>query len=246
MNETIDPVKLNLISYIGLIKVYKKSLLTEVKREMLYDVKLCKSDKGNFLLRHRTGPYMIIPSSDILTISEISKEEFFDNVIAIVDVEIRPDRDNITSVNDFNLRLSKIPKVPFSDIDKLFYSFRRALTKKIHVDRLRTQRQISYLQKSPNLIELDEIISGIDNISGSIGGLSVDLMKHEYQTWKLKKNQNIPKTGTFIFNDPTNNFEYNIFKFKKFRQVLNDPQIPSSPISRIRSLLNNYNVDLGN
>ncbi len=244
MKENIDPVKINLIRYIGLIKVYKKSLPTDVKRDILYDVKLSKSNNGNFILTHRTGSYEIIPRNNILTINKISEEEVFVNVIAIVDLEIRSDRDNMTSIIDFNLRLSKIPKIPFSDSDKLFYSFRSALTKKIHVDRLRIQRQVSYWQKSPNIIELDEVIIGIDGLSGNIGALSVDLVRVNSQTWKLKKNQNIPKTGTFIFNDPTNNYGYNIFKFKKFRQVLNEPQIPSSPIGKIRSLLTNYNGDL--
>ncbi|MCE7733602.1 MAG: AAA family ATPase [Candidatus Heimdallarchaeota archaeon] len=241
MRNNTDLVKINLIKYIGLLKVHKKSLPNHINNVILFDVKIVKSGRGRFLLKHTTGSYELEPLNDILTINEIADEGFLDNIISITDLEIRSDHGKTTSVNEFNLRLSKIPKVPFSDSEKLFYSFRSALTRKIHVNKLRIQRQVPYQQNSPNNIELDEVIIGINTLSGNIGAHSVDLVKVDDQIWKLKKNQNIPKTGILTFIDPANNYEYDIFKYKKFRQVLNDPQIPSSPLGRIRSLLSDYN-----
>lgn len=248
MVETItnDRVRINLISYIGLLKVYYKSKPDYVNIEHLYDVKLIKSRSDKYFLQHPSSTYKLISHNGLLKINQTTMEVHFDNIIGIVDLEIKTNIDDLTSIDDFNNILSKLPKIPFSGIDRIFYSFRSALTKKINTDRLRTRRQLTYSRISSNTIKLDEVIENAEHLSGTIGSISIDLKKAGDYTWELVRNQNIPVKGTITFTDPTNNYEYNIFKHLKFRRVLNDPQIPSSPLGRIRSFLTEYDRKLIN
>ena len=158
--------------------------------------------------------------------------------LGYVDVSFSNNSSNLTTNDEFQKIIDRIPNAKNTYYQRLYHSFRSALTRKIKTDKDRISSDIPF-QKIDDTTLLLTYSTDKDELEAEFLSKKF-LLKKNVNTWKIDGYiEKLPSNGTITIYSGNSQEIYNLFKLENLRQVFNETTIPNSPIGRFKSIIEN-------